>query len=132
MWTIPLLLLSGGSAIVEQALSLGGSPMGIGDFDQVTLGSLNMAFLKPLWEEVWIGIFGIYLAYALRRGEKYAWTLSLFWGIMLITNAVIQGAYELIVLNWSNACIQTYLFLLLGGIAVASLLATRKRYFALN
>ena len=87
-----------------------------------------MAMLKPLWEELWIGILGVYCALALRRKERHAWTLSLFWGIMLLTNAAIQGGYEVILLNWSNACLQTYLFLLLGAIAVASLLFTRKAY----
>ena len=48
---------------------------------------------------------------------------------MLITNAVIQGVYEVAILNWSNACLQTYLFLLLGVIAVVSLLVTRREFF---
>jgi hypothetical protein len=88
-----------------------------------------MAMLKPLWEEIWIGVLGIYCALGLRKKKKYAWILGLFWGIMLITNAVIQGVYEVAILNWSNACLQTYLFLLLGVIAVVSLLVTRREFF---
>lgn len=128
LWTVPLLLLSGGTAILEQGLSLAGSPLAVDQLDGAARGYMNMAMLKPLWEEIWIGIFGLYCAFALRQKKQYAWTLSLFWGIMLITNAVIQGMYEVAILNWSNACLQTYLFLLLGGVAVVSLLIARKGY----
>jgi hypothetical protein len=128
LWTVPLLLLSGGTAILEQGLKLAESSLVAADIEASALGYFNMAMLKPLWEELWIGIVGTYLALALRQGKSFAWGLSLFWGIMLITNAVIQGVYEVRVLNWSNACLQTYLFLLIGSITVVSLLITRKGY----
>jgi hypothetical protein len=110
-------------------LNLAGSPLAVEELDEAAQGYLNMAMLKPLWEEIWIGILGIYCALGLRHRKKYAWTLGLFWGIMLITNAAIQGVYELVILNWSNACLQTYLFLLLGTVAVVSLLASRRGFF---
>ena len=86
-----------------------------------------MTMLKPLWEEIWIGIFGIFIAFGLKRKEKYAWTLGNFWGIMMITNAAIQGGYELLILGWSKTCLQTDMFLLLGVIALVSLLITKER-----
>jgi hypothetical protein len=125
-WTA--LVLLGGPAILQESFELAGSTMDVSEIDEAALGFLNMAMLKPLWEELWIGISGVYCALALRRRERHAWTLSLFWGIMLLTNAVIQGGYEVVLLNWSNACLQTYLFLLLGAIAVTSLLFTRNAY----
>jgi hypothetical protein len=124
-----LLLLSGGEAILVQGLTLAGSPLAVEELDEAAQGYLNMAMLKPLWEEIWIGIFGIFCALGLKQKKPWAWTLSLFWGIMLITNAVIQGVYEVAILNWSNACLQTYLFLLLGVIAVVTLSVTRRGFF---
>ena len=129
VWTIPLLLLSGGQVIFEDGLKYAGSPFNVGIMDKAALGYVNMSMLKPLWEELWIGILGIYCAFGLKRLKKHAWALSLVWGIMLITNAVIQGVYEVVLLNWPSACLQTYLFLLLGTVAVTSLLITRKTYF---
>ena len=129
VWTVPLLLLSGGEAILVQGLNLAGSPLAVEELDEAAQGYLNMAMLKPLWEEIWIGVFGIFCALGLKQKKPWAWTLSLFWGIMLITNAVIQGVYEVAILNWSNACLQTYLFLLLGVIAVVSLSVTRRGFF---
>ena len=54
--------------------------------------------------------------------------ISVIWGVMLIANAAIQGGYEVIILKWSNACVQTYIFLILGIIAVVSLLFARRGY----
>ena len=129
LWTIPLLLLSGGQIIFEEGLKYAGSSFNIGDLDEGALGYINMSMLKPLWEEIWIGILGIYCALGLKQGKKHAWKLGLMWGIMLIINAAIQGVYEVVLLDWSSACLQTYLFLVLGIVAVTSLLITRKSYF---
>lgn len=131
LWTVPLLLLSGGGRdIVESGLKLAGSTFQVEDLDPAALGFFNMSMLKPVWEELWIGIMGIYLALTLRQGKPYAWWLGFFWGIMLITNAAIQGIYEVVILRWSSACLQTYLLLVLGMVAVSSLLITRKSYIS--
>jgi len=127
LWTLLVLILSRDS-VLEESLALARSPLETEELDEATLGFLRMAMLKPLWEEVWIGILGIASALGLRRHKKYAWTLGLVWGIMLITNGVIQGGYELLILKWPYACMQTYMFLLLGAIAVVSLLVTRRRF----
>jgi hypothetical protein len=125
LWTVPLLLLSGGTIIIEQGLMYAASEFIVRDIEPAALGYFNMSMLKPLWEELWIDILEIYLAIQLRKRKRFAWGLSLFWGIMLITNAVIQGTYEIVILDWANACLQTYLFLFLGLVAVASLLFVR-------
>lgn len=129
LFTVPLLLLSGGTIIIEQGLKYAGSQFDVADIEPAALGYFNMSMLKPLWEELWIGILGIYLAVMLRQRKRFAWVLSLFWGIMLITNGVIQGIYEIVILNWSNACLQTYLFLILGIVAVLCMVVARKNYF---
>jgi hypothetical protein len=132
LWTLPLLLLSGGTIIIEQGLKYAGSEFVVADVEPAALGYFNMSMLKPLWEELWIGFLGIYLAATLRQGKRFAWWLSLFWGIMLITNAAIQGFYEIVILNWSQACLQTYLFLGLGIVTLVSLMIARKRFFAFS
>ena len=129
-WCLLVLTFSRDTTL-EDALRLAGSPLVKGDLDEAALGFLDMAMLKPLWEEIWIGIFGIYCALGLKKYKKDAWMLSFFWGIMMITNAVIQGGYEVFVLKWPYACIQTYFFFLLGVIPVVFLLITRRK-FVLN
>jgi len=93
---------------------------------------INMSMLKPLWEGIWMGLFGIIIALGLKKEvpevQKYAWTLGLVWGIMMLSNAVIQGGYEILILGWSMVCVQTFSFLFLGLVALVSLLIARKEF----
>ena len=125
-WT--LFIISRGTEILPTAFKLAGSPQLAGDIEKSALDFINMSMLKPLWEGLWAGIFGLFIAFKLKVKKKYAWTLGIFWGIMMITNAVIQGGYEIIVLGWSNVCLQTYMFLFIGIVALGSLLITRKDF----
>ena len=70
----------------------------------------------------------IVFAIGIKQKMKYAHTLGIIWGLMLVTDAIIQGGYELIILKWSNACLQTYVFLVLGLIPLISLLITRRAF----
>ena len=77
---------------------------------------------------MWIGILGLFIALGLKRKKKYAWTLGILWGVMMIMNGAIQGGYEIFILGWSKVCLQTYMFLILGVIALVSLVVTRKAF----
>jgi len=127
-WCLLVLAFSR-DTILEDLIKLAGSSLIKEDLDEAALGFMNMAMLKPLWEEVWFGIFGIYCALALKGYRQDAWMLSFFWGIMMITNAVIQGSYEIFILGWSYACMQTYFFFLIGVIPIVGLLLIRKKYW---
>ena len=126
LWT--LFMMSRGDEILPTAFKLAGSSQLTEDIEKSALEFMNMTMLKPLWENIWIGIFGLCFAFGLKKKEKYAWTLSVLWAVMLITNAAIQGGYELLVLGWSNVCLQTIMFLLPGLIALASLLIVRRGF----
>ena len=124
IWT--LFVITRGTEILPTAFKLAGSSQLTKDIEKSALEFMNMTMLKPLWEEIWIGIFGLFIAFGLKKKKKHAWTLGIFWGIMMITNAVIQGGYEILVLGWSKVCLQTYLFLFPGIIILSSLLIARK------
>jgi hypothetical protein len=126
IWT--LFVMSRGTEILPTAFKLAGSSQLTEDIEKHALEFMNMTMIKPLWEEIWIGIFGLFIAFGLKKKKKYAWTLGIFWGIVMITNAAIQGGYEIFVLGWSKVCLQTYIFLLLGVIALVSLLMTKKEF----
>jgi len=130
VWT--LFTMSNGGSILENGLKqFAGSSFDLGELDEAGRGFLDMAMIKPLWEEIWIGIFGIFFALGLKQKKKYAWTLGILWSAMMLANGAIQGGYELFMLKWSGPCPQTYIFLLLGIIGLASLLVARKQ-FSLN
>jgi len=126
IWT--LFVISRGTEILPTAFKLAGSPQLTEDIEKSALEFMNMTMLKPLWEEIWIGILGLFIGFGLRRKRRYAWTLGIFWGVMMITNAAIQGGYEILILGWSRVCLQTYAFLLFGILALFSLLFTRKEF----
>ena len=126
IWTF--FVTSRGTGILPTAFKLAGSSQLTEDLEKSALEFMNMTMLKPLWGEIWIGIFGLFIASRLKRKKKYASTLGIFWGIMMITNAAIQGGYEIFILGWSKVCLQTYTFLLLGMIALLSLLFTRREF----
>ncbi len=126
IWTF--FAISRGSGILPTAFRLAGSSQSTDDIEKSALKFMDMTMLKPLWEEIWIGIFGLFLAFGLRNNRKWAWTMGIFWGIMMISNAAIQGGYEVLALGWSKPCLQTYTFLFVGIIASTSLLVARKRF----
>ena len=125
---LTIFILCNGSRVLIRGLELAGSNMLVDDIEGKALGFINMSMYKPLWEEIWLGIFGIVFAIGIKQKMKYAHTLGIIWGLMLVTDAVIQGGYELIILKWSNACLQTYVFLVLGLIPLISLLITRRAF----
>ena len=121
--------ISAGNSVLENGLKqFADSSFDLRELDEAAHGFLTMAMIKPLWEELWIGILGIFFAFGLKRRVKYAWTLSIVWSVMMLTNGIVQGGYEMFVLNWSSPCTQTYIFLALGIIALVSLIAARKRF----
>ena len=125
-WT--LFAISNGDKILVNGLKQwAGSSLEVGNLEEAALGFLNMSMVKPLWEEIWIGILGLFCALGLRQKKKYAWILGIFWSVMMLTNGAIQGGYELFILDWSSPCAQTYIFLVLGVIALATLLVARKK-----
>jgi hypothetical protein len=123
-----LFMMSRGDEILPTAFKLAGSSQLTEDIEKGALDFMNMTMLKPLWENLWIGIFGLYFAFGMKRKQRYAWTLGVLWAVMLITNAAIQGGYELIVLGWSKVCLQTLMFLVPGLIALATLLIARRDF----
>ncbi len=126
VWT--LFIISQGTKILPTAFKLAGSSQSTEDIEKTALDFINMSMFKPLWEGLWAGFFGLFIAFKIKAKKKYAWTLGVFWGIMMITNAVIQGGYEIFILGWSKVCLQTYMFLFIGIVALGSLLITKKTF----
>jgi hypothetical protein len=126
LWTS--FVISRGDEILPTAFRLAGSSQRTEDIEKSALAFMNMTMLKPLWGGIWVGVFGLFFAFGLKKKKRYAWILGVLWAVMLITNAAIQGGYELLILGWPKVCLQTYMFLFPGLIALASLLIARKEF----
>jgi hypothetical protein len=123
-----LFIMSNGENVLKTGLEIAGSSQDTTDIEEKALNFINMSMLKPLWEGIWMGIFGLLIAYGLKKKINFAWTLGIIWGIMWLTNAAIQGGYEMLILEWPSVCVQTYLFLILGLISLPSLLIAREEF----
>ena len=124
-WTV--FTISNGNTILENGIRMWArSSFDLANVEAKALGFMNMAMVKPLWEEIWIGIIGILCAVGLKQNNRFAWILGIVWGAMMLTNGLTQGGYEMLVLNWSMPCPQTYIFLVFGIIALVSLLVFRR------
>lgn len=129
---VTLFIMSNGNNIFPTALNIAGSSQNTADIEGKALTFINMSMLKPLWEGIWMGVFGVIIALGLKKEvpevQKYAWILGLVWGIMMLSNAAIQGGYEILILGWSMVCPQTFSFLFLGLVALVSLLIAREEF----
>ena len=123
-----LFIMSNGENVLKTGLELAGSSQATEDIEENALNFINMSMLKPLWEGIWMGIFGLLIAFGLKKKINFAWLLGIVWGVMWLANAAIQGGYEMLVLGWSSPCVQTYLFLIIGLIALPSLLIVREEF----
>ena len=118
-----------GNTILENGVKMWArSSFDVKTIEERALGFMNLSMVKPLWEELWIGIIGIFCAVGLKRKMKYAWILGIIWSAMMLANGVVQGLYEVVILNWSMACPQTYIFLVFGIITLVSLLVAKKGF----
>ena len=85
VWTIFTII--NGDTILENGLKMwAGSSFDLGNVEEKALGFMNMAMIKPLWEELWFGIFGVFFALKLKQMKKYAWTLGVIWSAMMLAN----------------------------------------------
>ncbi len=123
-----LFIMSNGENVLKTGLEIAGSSQDTEDIEENALNFINMSMLKPLWEGIWMGIFGLLIAIGLKKKINYAWILGIVWGIMWLTNAAIQGGYEMLILGWSSVCVQTYLFLILGLITLPSLIIAKEEF----
>jgi hypothetical protein len=124
-----LFIMSNGENVLKTGLKLASSSQSTEDIEENALNFINMSMLKPLWEGIWMGIFGLLIAFGLKKKINFAWILGIVWGIMWLANAAIQGGYEMLILGWSSPCVQTYLFLILGLISLPSLIIAREEFF---
>ena len=89
---------------------------------------VGMYFLiaRPFWDEILFGIFGLYCAWGLKKRESYAWNLSMVWGVMVLAAGIALGLSEIIIGKWLSVCVVTYLYCIIGVIALSCLFTMKK------
>ena len=105
-----------------------GSPLRWADLDENSQVGMLFLILRPFWDEIIFGIFGLFCAWGLKNGERFAWNLGLAWGLMMLVAGIVLGLSELLIGQWPEICLVTILYNIIGLIALGSLFIVRKEF----
>lgn len=115
---------------VDYWLEMSGSLSTVESLDEGAVAAFSFIFgggwMLSGW--VYLGIFGLFCAWGVKRKESFAWKLGVLWSVLLIAYAIILAMSELFVLGWSTVCAGVPIFLIVGVPALGCLLAVRKEF----
>ena len=123
-----LLFMSVTELVFETTMERTGSSMTWESLDEETTAALRFFITESDRRAIWFGILGLFCAWGIKRKESFAWKLGAFWGVMLLVNGILLGGYELLILGWSTVCMATYELIIVGVIALGSLLIVKKEF----
>ena len=105
-----------------------GSSLTWESLDEGSKAGMYFLILRPFWDEILFGIFGLYCAWGLKKRESYAWNLGVSWGVMMLVAGIALGLSELFIGKWTAVCIVTILYSIIGVIALSSLFILKKEF----
>jgi hypothetical protein len=103
-----------------------GSSLTWESLDEGSKAGMYFLIVRPFWDEILFGIFGLYCAWGLKKRESYAWNLGVFWGVMMLVAGIALGLSELFIGKWSTVCIVTIVYSIIGVIALSCLFVVKK------
>ena len=111
-------------------LEMSGSSLTVESLDEGAVAALSFMFgggwMLSGW--VYLGVFGLFCAWGVKRKEGFAWRLGVLWGVLLIAYGIILVVQELFVLGWSTVCPGVPVFLIVGVVGLGCLLVVRKGF----
>ena len=105
-----------------------GSSLTWESLDEGSKAGMYFLILRPFWDEILFGIFGLYCAWGLKKRVSYAWNLGVFWGVMMLVAGIALGISELFIGKWTTVCIVTILYSIIGVIALSCLFIVKKEF----
>ncbi len=105
-----------------------GSSLTWESLDEASKTGMYFLILRPFWDEILFGIFGLYCAWGLKNRESYAWNLSVSWGVMMLVAGIALGLSELFIGEWTAVCLVTILYSVIGVIALSCLFVVKKEF----
>jgi len=105
-----------------------GSPLRWADLDENSQIGMRFLILRPFWDEIIFGVFGLFCAWGLMKRERFAWNLGVIWGFIMLVAGVTIGLSELFIGKWPEVCLVTILYTIIGLSALGSLFIVRKEF----
>jgi len=89
---------------------------------------MNFLIVRPFWDEILFGILGLFCAWGLKKRESFAWNLGVFWSLMMLAAGIAIGLSELFIGKWPTVCMVTFVYSIIGVIALSCLLIVKKEF----
>ncbi len=105
-----------------------GSSLTWESLDEGSKVGMYFLILRPFWDEILFGIFGLVCAWGLKKRVSYAWNLGVFWGVMMLVAGIALGLSELYIGKWPTVCIVTIMYSIIGVIALSCLFIVKKEF----
>jgi hypothetical protein len=123
-----LIWMSMSTDLVDYLLEMSGSSVTVESLDEEAVAAFSFIWRGVCMNGIWLGIFGLFCAWGIKRKESFAWKLGVLWGVLLIAYGIIIAVNELFVLGWSTVCPGVLVNLIVGVIALGCLFAVRKEF----
>jgi hypothetical protein len=105
-----------------------GSTLRWADLDESSQVGMRFLIWRPFWDEIILGILGLFCAWGLKQKEPFAWKLGLVWGVLMLVAGLALGLSELLIGQWTAICVVTGLYAGIGVIALGSLYLVRNEF----
>ena len=105
-----------------------GSSLTWESLDEGSKAGMNFLIVRPFWDEILFGILGLFCAWGLKKRESFAWKLGVFWGLMMLVAGIAIGLSELFIGKWPTVCMVTFVYSIIGVIALGCLFIVKKEF----
>ncbi len=105
-----------------------GSSLTWESLDEESKVGMYFLIVRPFWDEILFGVFGLVCAWGLKKRLSYAWNLGVFWGVMMLIAGIALGLSELFIGKWPTVCIVTIVYSIIGVIALSCLFIVKKEF----
>ncbi|NOQ18281.1 MAG: hypothetical protein GQ507_03475 [Dehalococcoidales bacterium] len=110
------------------SMEYAGSPLTWESLDEGSKVAMHFLIVRPFWDEILFAILGLFCAWGLKKRESFAWKLGVFWGVMMLVAGIALGLSELYIGKWPTVCMVTFVYSIIGVIALSCLLVVKKEF----
>ena len=110
------------------SMEYAGSSLTWESLDEGSKVAMHFLIVRPFWDEILFGILGLFCAWELKKRTSFAWNLGVFWGLLMLIAGIAIGLSELLIGKWPTVCMVTFVYSIIGVIALSCLLIVKKEF----
>ena len=110
------------------SMEYAGSSLTWENLDETSKTAMRFLIVRPFWDEILFGFFGLFCAWGLKKKTSNAWNISMFWGVIMLTAGIALGLSELFIGKWPTVCLVTFVYSIIGVITLSCLFLVKKEF----